>query len=159
MITADGPKVFTVKPLFGVFDLIAKAPILNMHQHNGRYGCSSCLHPGVHIGTMVYPPGTDYPLRIHNSINNAAIEAEEEGIIVNGIKGKSALSPIIDLSLGTPIDYMHCVLEGVVKRPLDKWVSSKSHGMYFYLNKPKLQSIDSNLVKQHPPHDFSRAHI
>ncbi len=38
-------KTFSLKPLFGVFDLVAKAPILNMNQFNGKNGCPSCLHP------------------------------------------------------------------------------------------------------------------
>lgn len=99
------------------------------------------VHWARHHGN---PPGTERQLRTHDSITNAAAEAEEKGTVVDGIKGKSALSPIIDLTLGTPIDYMYCSLEVVVKRLLDKWVSSP--GMPFYLNKHKLQNIDSNLV-------------
>ena len=36
-----------LQPLFGVFDLIAKAPVLNMMQHNGHHGCPVCVHPGI----------------------------------------------------------------------------------------------------------------
>ena len=74
-----------------------------------------------------------------------------------GIKGKSALTSIVDLALGAPIDYMHCVLEGVVKRLLKKWVTSSSHRNHYYLNKEKLREVDANLIVQLPPHDFSRA--
>ena len=42
-----GLKTVRVKALFGVFDMIAKASVLNMKQFNGRYGCPNCLHPGV----------------------------------------------------------------------------------------------------------------
>lgn len=42
--------------LLGSLDLIAKAPILNMNQHNGYFGCSSCLIEGEHINNVhVYP--------------------------------------------------------------------------------------------------------
>ena len=41
--TPDGIKMFYLKPLFGVFDMVAKAPVLNMHQFNDKNGCPSCL--------------------------------------------------------------------------------------------------------------------
>ena len=33
---------------------------------------------------------------------------------VNGVKGVSPLSSLLDLVHGIPLDYMHCVLEGVL---------------------------------------------
>ena len=37
-------------------DLIAKAQFLNMNQHNGYYGCSTCLIEGIHKDNVhVYP--------------------------------------------------------------------------------------------------------
>jgi len=51
---------------------------------------------------------------------NDGIKAEREATIVNGIKGVSPLSTLVDLATGAPIDYMHCVLEGVVKRLMNK---------------------------------------
>ena len=37
-------------------DLIAKAQFLNMNQHNGYHGCSTCLIPGIHKGNVqIYP--------------------------------------------------------------------------------------------------------
>ncbi len=98
-----------------MFDLVAKAPILNMKQFNGVNGCPSCAHPGKRIGhVQTYPPGKIYAIRTTDSIIAASIEAENYGIVVRGIKGKTVLSSIVDIATGTPIDYMHCVLEGVV---------------------------------------------
>ena len=59
---------------------------------------------------MFYPARTEYPLRTQDSINDAAIQAEEECSIVDGIKGKSVFSHIVDLPVGTPIDYALCAL-------------------------------------------------
>ncbi len=70
-----------------------------------------------------YPSGRDYTPRTTDSFVLSATQAERGGI-VNGIKGRSSLFSIVDLATGAPIDYMHCVLEGVVKRLLDQWVSS-----------------------------------
>ncbi len=54
----------------------------------------------------------DYILR------TAAMKAGRDQSIVDGIKGESVLASIAS---GAPIDYMHCVLEGVVKRCLEQW--------------------------------------
>ncbi len=45
---------------------------------------------------------------------NDAKEAVENGKLCNGVKGMSETA-IVDLVNGIPIDYMHCVLEGVTK--------------------------------------------
>ena len=45
----------------------------------------------------------------------AAKDAKRDGQVVNGIKGRSVLTGVVDLVADIPIDYMHCVLEGVVK--------------------------------------------
>ena len=60
---AEGNKTVRLKPLFSIFDLIAKAPILNMKQFNGEYGCPTCLHPGKRdCRTRIYLP----PLYFHH---------------------------------------------------------------------------------------------
>ena len=118
-------KTIRLQPLFGVFDLIARAPAMKMQQHNGFMGSPTCVHPGgTKQRTRMYLPGTDYPLRTHTSIVSDGIEAQEVGEAVNGIKGRSSLESIVDLVNGIPVDYMHCVLEGVTKKLLDMWITS-----------------------------------
>ena len=110
-------KTIRFQSLFGVFDLIARAPAMNMKQHNGYNGCPACLHPGTTRNhTHVYLPGRCYPQRTHDSIVQAGIQAERDGEAVDGIKGKSPLERVFDLVKGIPVDYMHCVLEGVTKK-------------------------------------------
>ena len=82
----------------------------------------------------------------------AAREAEEENKVVDGIKGKSALTKVVDLVNGIPIDYMHCVLEGVTKRLLKVWVGSTSCAGYIGRF---VKKVDKYLLEQRPPHDFS----
>ena len=72
----------------------------------------------------IYLPGTDYPLRTHSSVVSDGIEAQEIGEAVNGIKGRSSLESIVDFVNGIPVDYMHCVLEGVTKKLLNMWITS-----------------------------------
>ncbi len=88
----EDQRVFIFKPLFGSFDLIAKAPILNMHQFNGKNGCPYCTHPGEWThGSRYYLPHVNYTSRNDDSVKLAATKAEEKNSIIDGIKGKSIL--------------------------------------------------------------------
>ena len=73
----------------------------------------------------------------------------------NGVKGVSPLSSILNLVIQIPLDCMHCVLEGVVKRLMHLWFDSCNHEEPYYLGK-HLHIIDQLLEKQRPPHEFSR---
>lgn len=124
-VTISSSVRLRLQPLFGVFDLVAKAPILNMMQFNGLKGCPVCLHPGTWERTRLYLPGTVYSLRTNEGMMQDGIQAERNKAVVNGIKGQSVLSGIIDLVNGSPIDYMHCVLEGIMKKLLEVWVGPR----------------------------------
>ena len=91
--------------------MVAKAPILNMHQFNGKNGCPCCLHPGVRIGnTQTYPPGMVYDARSSTiSMKTAAAKAERDATVMDGIKGASILASMVDLATGTPIDYNYAL--------------------------------------------------
>lgn len=145
----DGTKSFTVSLLFGVFDLIAKAPILNMHQHNGCNGCSVCLHPGESFSQRrVYAAGFNYQDRTHEMYVDDATKAITKGTIVNGVKGASPLTDLVKAFL-----LIICtVLEGVTKRLLEVWVKSTNSAAYIG---PSMGRVDKSLLMQHP-HDFSR---
>lgn len=155
--TLIGETVMKFRPLFGVFDLVAKAPVLNMNQFNGYNGCSTCLHPGSQMhGSRYYLPGNSYPIRTNNSVKTAGESAESQSRVVDGIKGASVLTGMVDLVKSIPIDYMHCVLEGVTKWLVEKWFKSSSHSSPYYIGS-RVQAIDSELLRQCPPHEFSRA--
>ncbi len=153
-----GQKTIKFKPLFGSFDLVAKAPVLNMHQFNGKNGCSTCLNPGEWNGSRYYLPHStmSYASRTNDSVMKAAEDAEKKKTIIDGIKGKSVLTNVVDLVAGVPMDYMHCVLEGVMKWLIEKWFNSSSHGSPYYIGR-SVKKVDSYLLYQSPPHDFSRA--
>ena len=72
--------------------------------------------------THVYLPGRSYPQRTHDSTAQAGIQAERDGVAVDGVKGKSPLERILDQVKGIPVDYMQCVL-GVTKKVLETWMS------------------------------------
>ena len=57
-------------------------------------------------------------------------KAERDQKIVNGIKRRLILSGVVNIATELPIDYMHCVLEGVIKRLLEVWVIGHTIGCY-----------------------------
>ncbi len=85
-----------------------------------------------------------------------ATKAERQGKPVYGVKGPSVLSPSINIVKSVPVDYMHAVLEGVVKSLLGYWFESKYHKYRFYLAR-RVKDIDGMLLRIKPPHDFRRS--
>ena len=59
-----------------------------------------------------------------------------------GVKGLSALHilPSFDVVNGTVIDYMHCVLEGVVKKLLNLWFSAVGQPYYIKRHTPTVNT-------------------
>ena len=129
-----------------------------MKQFNGEYGCLTCTHPGTYLhNRRIYLPNIE-PLpviRTHRAIMQAAMQAENSGGPVEGIKGVSVLASVIDLVVGIPVDYMHAVLEGVTKWLVHAWFDTKNHGEAFYLG-GSIRQIDRLLLQQRPPSEFSR---
>ena len=154
--TASGVKTIRACLLCAFFDLVTKAPALRyMKQFNGYYGCSTCTHPGVHSGRcMTYPP-IMYPQRTHASLLADAQRAESSKTAVNGVTvlGISILSGSLDIVDDIPVDYMHCVLEGVTKWLLQTWVNSRNHRQPYYMGK-NLKQIDELILRQCPPNNL-----
>ena len=142
--------------MMGVFDLPAKAAVLCMKQFNGEYGCAVCTHPGARLanGARVYLP-RQYDNRTHNEIIAAGRAAQRENSAVEGVKGLSPLAPYMDLVISVPVDYMHAVLEGVVRMLLNQWFASVHHREPQYLGRVAA-TIDTQLLKRRPPLEFSR---
>lgn len=141
----------------GVFDLPAKAAVLCSKQFNGEYGCSVCLHPGKRLpnNARVYLPGTKYAERNHDEVNHSAGQAEGTNASVDGIFGPFPFSSTLDMVASIPVDYMHNVCEGVTKWLLRAWFDSKFHAQPYYIGL-STRHVDEQLLKLHPPGEFSR---
>ena len=110
-----------------VCDLVAKANVLNMYQHNGWYGCNYCTAYGVTLDKKhcYYPYKQSFEIRSQEFHSKTvaiaeALNSESDRITnVSGGKGASAFDRIVDgLPLSAGIDYMHCVLIGVYQEIL-----------------------------------------
>lgn len=131
--------------------------VLNMKQFNGEFGCLYCHDPGELISRnhRIYPLNPNCKLRTEQDIKTSAEQAESSGRAVSGIKGYSILYHVINIPNGVPIDYMHCILEGVVKSLLTYWFDSKHYAQAYSL-RPWVKEIDKMLTRIKPPHEFRR---
>ena len=107
-------------------ELLTKAMVYNMHQYNGKYGCSHCLQPGEQMQTgqrgsvHIYPYDHSNPNGpIHTGVetDEHSCKAVATGDPEFGVKGPSWLSvaPEYNVIEGDTVDYMHCVLLGFPK--------------------------------------------
>lgn len=153
----NGTKTVKAKLLIAVFDLPARASATSFVQFNGNYSCLYCLDKGTHImHRQVFLPNEPHTPRQCSTIHRHAIEAEEKGTPIFGIKGTSVLSSTIDLIKGVPVDYMHAILEGVSRRILSVCLDSKNHSRRFYLGRV-IEEIDKRLKRIKPPQEFRRS--
>ena len=57
--------------------------------------CLTCLHPGRHCGTQVYPPGVPHSIRTEESFQKAFKEGQASNSVVHGMKGLSPLKSYV----------------------------------------------------------------
>ena len=103
-----------------------------------------CLDKGVSISRRI-PTEAHIP-RTHVDIQRCAQEAETTGRTIHGIKGISILAEYTDLVNGIPIDYMHAVLEGIMKALMTYWFEPPYSGKSFSLSR-HLKEIDRSFCE------------
>lgn len=155
-----------VAPL-AILDAPARCSVQNIMQYNGKYGCSSCEHPGEtsEIGSgqnRVFPVlekdpplRTDKRMKLQEEIVN---KYEDQMSNFRGVKGESVVSkiPFFDRAKGFVPDYMHGVLLGVMSMLLFIWCSSSNYKEDYYLNPDVRKDIDKDLKATAPPDDVTR---
>ena len=96
-----------------ICDSPAKVFIKNVKQYSGYSGCDKCTQSGTWVGKMTYPE-TDSVLRTDLDFDNMIDEEHH--------KSPSPLVGTIGMVSRFPIDYMHLVCLGVVKRLILLWL-------------------------------------
>lgn len=81
-----------------------------------------------------------------------AAMACESGRAVRGVKGPTALSLLLSFDIGASftVDYMHCMLLGVVRMFLGLWLDTRHHRKDWYLGS-KIKQVESRLLGIKPP--------
>lgn len=143
-------------------DLPAKAEVQGMLNFNAYQSCGYCLHPGVSIKSK-----TSSVVRYIKEKANSSLRTHQSMLLIYktlksspncGVKTMSCMvaAKEFDLANGYCIDYMHCVLLGVVPKLFSLWFDSSNHKELYYV-KPKMQEILSKRLTQiTPPSEISR---
>lgn len=150
-----------VHTLLSPVDSVARAPLQNVNQFNGKFGCSFCLNPGdrVPVGrgyARVYcgGEGSKRTKRFHESDAEKAIA---RGRPVRGVKGVSLawFIPLFHIIASFPPEYMHSVLLGVVKTFTAAMLDSHNSAKRWYIGN-KNETFDRILENIRPPCEIKR---
>jgi hypothetical protein len=140
-------ELFTVELNSFVCDAPARAMVKNIKGHSGYFGCDKCKQEGEWHGKVTFPL-TNAPLR--NDLEFDEMIDEEHHL------GPSPLQSLpLGLVTGFPLDYMHLVCLGVMRRMLLCWVKGP---LSTRLGTVKANLLSTNLISliPHIPREFSR---
>lgn len=147
-------------------DLPAKADLLGMVIHSGKFSCSYCFNEGKSVkvenkktSVIRYLKG-NYNLRSHEDFIKTYGHLNEKTPTapINGIKRMSCMISVKEFNLvnSFAIDHMHCTDLGVMKKLLDIWLNSKNHSKPYYIKKKNQVLLSKRLVDLKPVSEISR---
>lgn len=131
-----------------IADTPAKADILKIKHHAGYSSCTKCVATGEYLENRICFPDMD------------TLRTDEDFILNNDLEYHQGVSPLIDIPQfgavsNVPIDYMHLVCLGVVKKLVYLWF----HGTPTVRIRSHSEKIISNRLKdvrQEIPSEFQR---
>lgn len=154
-LTSNGLDFFGQKYKFKVkmfcMDAVAKASALYIKGHSGYYSCTKCTQEGEYKKDRICFPSLKFNKRTHNEfVNQTNIEYHT---------GYTSLVkiPNIDIIKEFPLDYMHLVALGVVKKIVcGTWCFGKPPHK---LSSSSIETISKNLMSfiQYLPSEFVRS--
>lgn len=174
-----GGKLYNFKLLNLIADTPAKAMVLCVRGHSGYYSCTKCTTQGERINNTICFPQTDAPPRVSAQYqlahggDEAAIDDDmlhddlEQVALVNDGREPHAVSfhkeytiladiPGFNLVADVPLDYMHLVCLGVMKRIWYKWFDV---GGLYRSQRHSIAPINARLecIREHyTPSEFQR---
>jgi hypothetical protein len=141
-------KFYNIRIRCIVADAPARSYIKCIKNHNAYYSCERCDRKGKWMRRVVYPGN-----RIGNLYTDAAFINQEY------VHHHEGISPLTKLKLGMisqiPLDYMHLICLGVVKKLLITWTSGP---LTARLSPRQILSISRRLIsmKCNIPKEFNR---
>lgn len=110
--------IYKFKIKMFLFDAIAKASVLKIKSVTGYNSCSKCAQKGEYVNDRICFPLISYTKRTHDDFNMQCDPDHHTGrTILLNIPGINTVDDV-------PLDYMHLVCLGVVKKFLvSTWYS------------------------------------
>ncbi|XP_046408227.1 uncharacterized protein LOC124172778 isoform X2 [Ischnura elegans] len=133
-----------------ICDSPAKAFILKVKSHSGYSSCSKCTVEGEYRERRVCFPGPRAPKRSDLAFVNHVDDSYH--------LGTSALERIPNLGLVTnvPLDYMHLVCLGVMRKMIYQWLSGKLSVRLQHKYTVKISTSLEENIKPFVPKEFAR---
>ena len=147
----DGDQVLQISLRCVVCDAPARALVRGTKLCSGYFGCDKCAQKGVWEGRVVYPFVKDINLRTDVSFRGK-VNAEHH----NNESPFCALP--INMVKKFPIDYMHQLCLGVVKKLILSWIRG-SREVKFSAGQVKEISDQLIALKPFMPNIFARRHF
>ncbi|KAM7286796.1 uncharacterized protein ISCGN_003897 [Ixodes scapularis] len=145
---AIGNRVFRVQVGAIICDAPAKSYILGTKGHSGYFSCSKCTTEGEFVRGRMCFPDLDAPLRTNASFRRA--EQEDHHIMETILKELP-----IDIVDQVPLDYMHLICLGVVRKLVLLWL--KGDKTYRIGSASRDSVSGANIEMRHyVPSDMSR---
>lgn len=132
-----------------ICDAPAKSYIKYSKGHSGYKSCTKCYTEGSFVNGVCFPQLTDLRLRSDFEFRNKFQEEHHTGTsVIENIPG-------IDMVKSFPLDYMHLVCLGVVKKLIFLWVNGKTRSK---LSFRQISHLSELLVRQtiNAPFEFNR---
>lgn len=143
-------KIIKIRLFALICDALAKSFALCIKSHTGYYSCTKCLIKGRYInGTICFPSDKTYPLRKDELFAvNAYKDFQINYSILNNVPEFLPLT-------NTPLDYMHLICLGVVKKMIILWMKGP---FPVRLNTRSINKISHMLIifRNTTPNDFVR---
>jgi len=137
-------------------DAPAKSYILKTKGHTGFFSCSRCSTEGLYFDNRVCFPKIEFTKRTHsdflNRINDDYHVTSSTTIITE--------IPNLDIIYNFPLDYMHLICLGVMKKLILLWLGIiKKAPLSIRLNSKKVETISNYLLLFKPSitSDFTRS--
>lgn len=144
-------KKYFIKFRAFVCDAPARSFVLQIKGHTGYSGCTKCTDHGKHLVHRMTFPNLSAPLRTDESFT------ERQDRNHHHFYEPMALEKInIGCVSQFPLDYMHCVLLGVMKQLLTLWIKVRSRP--FSLHNDQIEMISKYMLMLAPqiPSEFQR---
>ncbi|XP_013886300.1 uncharacterized protein LOC106534268 [Austrofundulus limnaeus] len=132
-----------------ICDTPARSFVKNTKNHNAYHGCDKCAQPGKYINRRMTYPCTEYALRTDDSFETMADEGHHhEG--PHPFHGSN-----VGMVSQFPLDYMHLVCLGVVRRMLNIWLRGPLN-VRVPANIVQRMSAKQVEMRSHVPVEFAR---